>query len=172
MQLFFILSSIMIATISIYDFKITAIDGAVIDFADFKGKKILIVNTASECGYTYQYGDLQKLHEANQAKLVIIGFPSNDFGKQEPGTDNEIATFCKEEYGVSFLMASKIKVKDPAEMHPIYSWLTSKEQNGYADSKVKWNFYKYLIDEEGNLVGVYGSKVKPLSEELLEAIQR
>ena len=172
MHLLFILNSLMIVTVSIYDFQVTSIDGAVIDFADFKGKKILIVNTASECGYTNQYEGLQKLHETMQENLVVIGFPSNDFGKQEPGTDTEIAAFCEAEYGISFLMASKINVKDPSNMHPIYTWLTSKELNGYADSQVKWNFNKYLIDEKGNLIGVYGSKVKPLSEELLEAIKR
>ena len=154
---------------SIYDFKVEALTGGKIDFSEFKGKKILIVNTASECGYTPQYEGLQQLYDKHSEKLVIVGFPANDFGAQEPGSNTEIAAFCKKNYGVTFPMAAKISVKG-SDMAPIYKWLTDEQYNGYKSSTVKWNFNKYLIDEKGNLVGVFGSKVKPDSEELLEAI--
>lgn len=154
---------------SIYDYKVTALDGSTIDFADYKGKKILIVNTASKCGYTPQYEGLQALFEKYQDRLVIVGFPSNNFGFQEPGTNEDIATFCKANYGVTFPMAEKISVKG-GKMAPIYHWLTKKEYNGYDSSSVKWNFQKYLINEQGNLIGIYSSKVKPDSEELVSAI--
>jgi glutathione peroxidase len=156
---------------SIYDFKVTALDGGKIDFSAYKGKKILIVNTASECGYTPQYEALQKLYEGHKDNLVIVGFPANDFGKQEPGTNAEIGAFCQKNYGVTFPMAAKISVKGN-EMAPIYHWLTEKEYNHYADSKVKWNFQKYLIDEEGKLVAVFLSAVKPDSPEMLTAIEK
>ena len=156
---------------SIYDFKVTALDGGKIDFANYKGKKILIVNTASECGYTPQYEALQKLYEGHKGKLVIVGFPANDFGKQEPGTNAEISEFCKKNYGVTFPMAAKITVKGD-DMAPIYHWLTEKEHNHYSDSKVKWNFQKYLINEEGALVAVFSSGVKPDSPEVLAAIEK
>lgn len=155
---------------SIYDFKVEALDGGKIDFAKFKGKKILIVNTASECGYTPQYEDLQKLHEKYKGKLVIVGFPSNDFGKQEPGTNKEIATFCKKNYGVTFLMAAKVEVKGD-DKAPIYHWLTEKEHNGLETTTVKWNFQKYLINEKGRLTNVFYSKTKPMSEEMIKAIE-
>ncbi|MCB9046301.1 MAG: glutathione peroxidase [Chitinophagales bacterium] len=156
---------------SIYEFKVEALDGGTIDFADFKGKKILIVNTASKCGFTPQYEGLETLYEQKKDKLVIVGFPANNFMRQEPGNNEEIAAFCKKNYGVTFPMAAKISVKGK-EMAPIYHWLTKKEYNNYEDSDVKWNFQKYLIDEEGNLVGVFSSKVKPDSEELLSAIDK
>ena len=156
---------------SIYDFKVTALDGTTIDFARFKGKKILIVNTASECGYTPQYEDLQKLHEKYRDKLVIVGFPSNDFGQQEPGSNSEIAAFCKKNYGVTFPMAAKISVTGK-DMAPIYHWLTEKQHNNYENTTVKWNFQKYLIDEKGNLVKMYPSKVKPADVELISAIEK
>lgn len=155
---------------SIYDFKVEALDGGKIDFGRFKGKKILVVNTASECGYTPQYEDLQKLSEKYKDKLVIIGFPSNDFGKQEPGSNKEIATFCKKNYGVTFPMAAKIVVTGD-DKAPIYHWLTEKDHNGYETTVVKWNFQKYLINEKGALVHVFYSKTKPMSEEMLKAIE-
>ena len=155
---------------SIYDFKVEALTGGTIDLAKYKGKKILIVNTASECGYTYQYEGLEALYKKYQDKLVIIGFPANNFGQQEPGSNEEIAGFCKKNYGVTFPMAAKIDVKGD-KMHPIYHWLTEKKYNNYADNEVKWNFNKFLIDEKGNLVGYFGSKVKPESEELVKAIE-
>lgn len=156
---------------TIYDFKVEALSGGTIDFSKFKGKKILIVNTASKCGYTPQYEGLEKLYKANKKKLVIVGFPANNFGEQEPGSNETIAEFCQKNYGVSFPMASKISVKGE-DMAPIYQWLTRKENNGYEDSEVKWNFQKYLIDEKGNLVAVFGSKVKPDSEEIAAAINK
>ena len=156
---------------SIYDFQVTSLDGGKIDFAAYKGKKILIVNTASECGYTPQYEGLQKLYESHKDRLVIVGFPANDFGKQEPGTDAQIGEFCQKNYGVTFPMAAKISVKGN-EMAPIYHWLTEKEHNHNMDSKVKWNFQKYLIDEEGKLVAVFLSAVKPDSPEMLAAIEK
>lgn len=156
---------------SIYDYKVEALDGSTIDFADYKGKKILIVNTASKCGYTPQYEGLQALYEKHQDKLVIVGFPSNNFGFQEPGSNDDIAAFCKKNYGVTFPMAAKIAVKGK-DMAPIYQWLTKKEYNNYDNSSVKWNFQKYLIDEEGNLVKIFSSKVKPESEDIATAINQ
>lgn len=155
---------------SIYDFKVAALDGGEIDFSTFKGKKILIVNTASECGYTPQYEDLQQLFEKYRDRLVIVGFPANDFGKQEPGTNQEIAAFCKKNYGVTFPMAAKISVTGN-EMAPIYHWLTEKEHNGYETTTVKWNFQKYLINEEGELVKMFPSKIKPSDAEVIAAIE-
>jgi glutathione peroxidase len=156
---------------SIYDFKVEALDGSTIDFAKFKGKKILIVNTASECGYTPQYEGLEALYKKHKGKLVIVGFPSNDFGKQEPGSNAEIASFCKKNYGVTFPMAAKIEVKGSGKA-PIYQWLTDKQYNRYESTDVKWNFQKYLINEKGELVGMFSSKVKPDSEELAIAIAK
>lgn len=155
---------------SIYDFKVQGLTGGTIDFAQYKGKKILIVNTASECGYTPQYEGLEKLYEKYKDKLVIVGFPANDFGQQEPGSNEEIAGFCKKNYGVTFPMAAKITVKGDG-MAPIYHWLTEKAYNNYDNSTVKWNFQKYLINEKGELVGIFYSRVKPMSDELIEAIE-
>ena len=155
----------------IYQFKVTALDGTVIDFSAFRGKKILVVNTASECGYTPQYEGLQKLYVSHKDKLVIVGFPANDFGKQEPGSNTEISTFCKKNYGVTFPMAAKISVKGQ-EMAPIYHWLTEKDKNGFMDSQVKWNFQKYLINEQGHLVAWFPSKTTPDNPELLSAIEK
>jgi glutathione peroxidase len=156
---------------SIYDFKVTALDGSVIDFSKYKGKKILIVNTASKCGYTPQYEGLEKLYESKKNNLVIIGFPANNFLFQEPGDNKTIATFCQKNYGVTFPMAEKISVKGK-NMHPLYIWLTSKKYNHVSDNSVKWNFQKYLIDEKGNFVNSFGSGVAPDSAELLEAINK
>jgi glutathione peroxidase len=154
---------------SIYDFKVAALDGSQIDFAAFKGKKILIVNTASECGYTPQYEALEKLYKERKDNLVVIGFPANDFGRQEPGSNEEIGAFCKKNYGVTFPMAAKISVKGD-EKAPIYRWLTEKSYNGFQDSKVKWNFQKYLIDEQGKLIAIFAPAIKPDSPEVLAAI--
>lgn len=156
---------------SIYDFKVPALETGTIDFAKFKGKKILIVNTASQCGYTPQYRELQALQEKYKGKLVIVGFPANDFGQQEPGSNKEIASFCQKNYGVTFPMAAKITVKG-ADMAPIYHWLTEKKYNGYKDSEVKWNFQKYLLDEKGNLVQVFMSGIKPDAPEVISAIEK
>ena len=156
---------------NIYSFKVQGIDGSTLDFAKFKGKKILIVNTASRCGYTPQYEALEALYKASKGQLVIVGFPANNFGAQEPGTNDEIVQFCKKNYGVSFPMAAKISVKG-ADQASIYQWLTQKSLNGYQDSEVKWNFQKYLIDEKGHLVAVFMSDVTPDSPALKAALAR
>ena len=150
---------------SIYDFKVEALDGGSIDFATFKGKKLLIVNTASECGYTPQYEGLEKLYKTYKDKLVIVGFPANNFGGQEPGTNTEIKEFCKKNYGVTFPMAAKISVKGD-DIAPIYQWLCHKFENGVLDAEIKWNFGKFLLDENGKLVAYFPSKVTPMSEEI------
>jgi glutathione peroxidase len=152
-------------TKNIHSFKVEALDGSTIDFASFKGKKILIVNTASECGYTPQYKDLEKLYETYKDKLVVIGFPANNFGGQEPGTNSEIKTFCTKNYGVSFPMAAKVSVKGD-EMAPIYQWLTQKEKNGVLNAEIKWNFNKFLLDENGRIMYKFESSVTPMSEEI------
>lgn len=154
-----------VAAKSIYDFKVAALDSGTIDFASFKGKKILIVNTASECGFTKQYEGLQALHEKYKDKLVIVGFPANNFGGQEPGTNEEIDAFCKKNYGVSFPMAAKISVKGN-DAAPIYQWLCNKKENGVLDAEVGWNFNKFLLDENGKLLAHFESKVAPMSEEI------
>lgn len=153
-----------------YHFKINSLEGKEINFSDFKGKKVLIVNTASKCGFTPQYAELQELHEKYGEKLVLIGFPSNDFMKQEPGNSQEIREFCTKNYGVSFLLTEKIHVKGKNQ-HEIYKWLTHKKQNGFSDSKVTWNFQKYLLDENGKLVAVFAPSVKPLSPEITRFLE-
>jgi len=155
---------------SIHRFKVKSIEGATIDFAAFKGKKILVVNTASECGYTPQYEDLQKLYDQYKSKLVVVGFPANNFGGQEPGSDTEIRAFCKARYGVSFPLASKVSVKGN-DMAPIYKWLTSKAENGVLDATIGWNFNKFLLDENGKLLAFFPSKVKPMSDEILQYLR-
>lgn len=150
---------------SIYDFKVAAIDGSVINFAEFKGKHILIVNTASKCGYTPQYKDLEALYRQYKGKLVVIGFPANNFGGQEPGSNEEIQVFCSEKYDVSFPMAAKVSVKGD-DMHPLFRWLTSKSENGVLDAEIRWNFGKFLLDEKGKLVEYFPSRVNPLSTEI------
>ena len=159
------LSAGLLFITTIYDFKVPSLEGSTIDFSKFKGKKVLIVNTASECGYTPQYADLQKLYEAYKSKLVIVGFPANNFGGQEPGSNTEIKEFCKKNYGVTFLMAEKVSVKG-ADIHPLFKWLTNKSENGVMDAEIKWNFTKFLLDEKGKLIGVFPSKVNPNSEEI------
>jgi glutathione peroxidase len=155
---------------SFYDFKMEAIDGKTIDFSQYKGKKVLLVNVASKCGYTPQYEQLQALHEKYGDKVTVLGFPANNFGGQEPGTNEEIATFCKKNYGVTFQMFKKISVKG-SDMHPLYKWLSDKSQNGWNDQAPSWNFCKYLVNEKGELVKFYGSGVDPVGEEMLKAIQ-
>ncbi|HVM86578.1 MAG TPA: glutathione peroxidase [Puia sp.] len=161
-----IFSLLLIGSMSIYDFKVTALDGkATIDFAKYKGKKIMIVNTASKCGNTPQYADLEKLYEKYKDKLVIIGFPANNFGQQEPGTNGEIQEFCKKNYGVSFPMAEKVSVKG-SDMHPLFKWLVDEaEKKGFHDP-IKWNFTKFLLDENGNLITVVFNKTSVLSDEV------
>lgn len=153
-----------------YDLKAKTIDGKDFSFADLKGKKVLVVNTASKCGFTPQYEDLEKLYKDNKDKnFVIIGFPANNFGHQEPGTNGEIQEFCKKNYGVTFQMMEKISVKGD-DMDPVYKWLTDKALNGQMDSSVKWNFQKYLIDENGKLVDVVYSTEKPTSDKIVNWI--
>lgn len=155
---------------SIHQFQIEGIDGKLIHFSDFKGKKIIIVNVASECGYTNQYEQLQELSESYPEKLVIIGFPSNDFGGQEPGTEAEIQQFCSSTYGVKFPLTSKVNIKS-SPVHPIYQWLTQKSKNGSIDAEVQWNFNKFLIDEQGRLIRHLPSGVTPLDEQILDWVE-
>ncbi len=159
----------MKSTNSIYDISIKSLSGEKIDLATFKGKKILFVNTASECGFTKQYADLQKLHETYKEKLVIIGVPCNQFGGQEPGNATQIQSFCQVNYGVTFLMTEKVDVKGDNQ-HPLYKWLTQKELNGVKSSSVKWNFQKYLIDENGNFLDYYYSITGPMSSKITKQL--
>jgi glutathione peroxidase len=154
---------------SFYDFKMKSIDGEMIHFDQFKGKKVLLVNVASKCGFTPQYEDLQKLHELYGNKVSVLGFPANNFGNQEPGSNEEIALFCSANYGVTFRMFEKISVKGD-DMDPLYQWLSNEKYNGWNNEAPSWNFCKYLIDEEGKLIAFFPSKVKPLSEEILAKI--
>lgn len=155
-------------TSSIHQFTATSIEGKQIDFNDFKGKKIIVVNTASECGLTPQFKELQALYTTyKDSGLIIIGFPTNDFAHQDPGTNDEIHSFCERNYGVTFLMMQKISVKGN-DTHTIYKWLTDKSQNGVKNSTVKWNFQKYLIDEKGFLVGVVSPWKKPDCKEIIK----
>ena len=155
----------------IYSIVINSLQGKPIDLALYKGKKILVVNVASKCGFTPQYEGLQELHTKYGDQVQIIGFPCNQFMGQEPGGKEEIASFCKKNYGVTFPLTTKIDVKG-SDQNEIYKWLTSKSLNGKDDFKVSWNFNKFLIDESGNLVNHYSSKVTPLSEELVAAITK
>lgn len=155
-----------LAQTGFYGFRVKTIDGNDFDFSTLKGKKVMIVNTASKCGFTPQYKELEALFEKYRDQLVIIGFPANNFASQEPGSNEEIRKFCTDNYGVTFPMMSKVSVKGN-DMSPVYKWLTSKELNGMKDSEVSWNFQKYLIDENGKLVDVLDPKVKPDSEKVL-----
>lgn len=150
---------------SIYDFTVKSIDGESVDLSQYRGKKMLIVNTASECGYTPQYAELQELHEKYGDRLAVIAFPSNDFGGQEPGSGEEIKNFCQKNYGVTFPVMEKVKVKGK-DMHPLYRWLSNKEENGTCNDLPDWNFCKYLIDENGKIIKFFRSKTKPLDAEL------
>lgn len=153
----------------IYQFKVQGLEGDVIDFATFRGKKILVVNTASACGYTPQYKQLEELYEKYKGNLVIVGFPANNFGGQEPGTNEEIKAFCQKNYGVTFPMAAKVSVKGD-DIAPIYQWLTSKEKNGVLDAEIKWNFNKFLLDENGKLIAYFPTKVTPMSQEIISKL--
>ena len=158
-------------TQNFYNFSIAALNNdKTINMRDYHGKKILLVNVASRCGYTSQYSDLQKLHELHGEDVQIIGVPCNQFMGQEPGTNSEIAQFCQKNYQITFPLTDKIQVRGE-DQHPIYQWLTTRNLNGLNDFSVSWNFNKFLIDENGKLINHFGSNVKPLSEELLQAIQ-
>jgi glutathione peroxidase len=181
-----LLTLVLAATLtggSIYDFKVAGLDGNQIDFSSFKGKKIMIVNTASMCGNTPQYSDLEKLYEKYKDKLVIVGFPANNFGQQEPGSNTDIKEFCTKNYGVTFPMAEKISVRGD-DIHPLFKWLVDQSKElaknvptdnskdivwkKFLQDPVIWNFTKFLIDEKGNLVAVFHNKVSPMSDEVLK----
>lgn len=147
---------------NLYHLALNDLSGNPIQFSDFQGKHLLIVNVASQCGFTPQYRDLQRLSEQYHEQLVVIGVPCNQFGRQEPGSSNQIQSFCERNYGVTFLLTEKIQVKG-SKQHPLYTWLTQKNQNGVKNSSVKWNFQKYLIDDAGRLVDYFYSMTAPSS---------
>ena len=157
---------------SIYDLSVTLNNGDSISLSKYKGKKLMLVNTASDCGYTDQFGDLEKLYKENNDKLIIIGFPANDFKQQEKGSDEEIAQFCKINYGVTFPLAKKSSVKEGPEQNPVFQWLTDKSKNGWTSKKPSWNFSKYLVNENGVLVSYFDPSISPGSKEVLEAIKK
>lgn len=162
--------NVMAQNTSIYDYTFKSIDGETISLEQFKDKKILFVNVASKCGFTGQYEQLQELHQEYGDKIVVIGFPCDQFGGQEPGSEEEIKGFCQKNYGVEFLMASKINVKGK-EQHPVYQWLTQASLNDVEDSKVGWNFAKYLVDENGSYIKHYKSNVNPMSSEITDHLK-
>lgn len=162
--------SLIPASLSVHQFTMSDINGQDVNLSQYKGKVVLIVNVASKCGLTPQYRDLQKLYaEKKNQGLVILGFPANNFAGQEPGTDDEIESFCQKNYGVSFPMFSKISVKGD-DIHPLYQFLTDKEKNGVMDSKVKWNFQKYLLNKDGELVEMIAPSQSVLSEDVRASI--
>lgn len=154
---------------SFYDFKMNTLDGKPFDFSQFKGKKVVLINTASKCGYTPQYADWQKFHETYGSKVVVIGFPANNFGGQEPGSNGEIASFCQKNYGVTFQMMEKISVVG-SDQHPLYQWLSKKDLNGWNDKAPTWNFCKYVINEKGEVTHFFASGVKPTDAEFKKAV--
>ncbi len=162
---FSLLLSVMLTGASVYDFKAPALDGSTIDFAAFKGKKILIVNTASKCGLTPQYEGLEKLYKEHKDKLVIVGFPANNFRDQEPGTNQEIADFCKKNYGVTFPMAEKVSVKGD-DIAPLFKYLVDEAAKKGINDPITWNFTKFLVDEKGQLITVFSPRTLPGSEEI------
>lgn len=173
-QLLFILGLVLgthLQAQTIYDFKVTDIEGVLFDLATLKGKKVMIVNTASKCGLTPQFEQLQQLYlQFKDSNFVIIGFPTNDFYQQDPGTNEEIRSFCVKNYGVTFPMMAKIKVKGDS-IAPLYHYLTNKSKNGLEDNEVKWNFQKYLINTQGRLERVVGPRVKPMDQSIVDWIR-
>ena len=157
--------------VSFYSLKDTTIDGKEFDFSQLKGKKVLLVNTASDCGYTGQYEELQKLYTRFSDKLMIIGFPANDFKEQEKGTDEEIAEFCKVNYAVSFLLMKKSSVIKDKQQNEVFKWLTDAAKNGWNRQQPTWNFSKYLVDEEGRLINYFDPGLSPLDKEIITAIE-
>ncbi|WP_226064854.1 glutathione peroxidase [Kaistella polysaccharea] len=155
---------------TLYDYKVESLDGKEINFADYKGKKVLIVNTASECGFTPQYADLEKLSKDYADKVVVVGFPANNFGGQEPGSNAEIGAFCEKNFGVTFPMAAKVSVKGD-DIAPIFKFLTEKEMNGVKNTAILWNFTKFLIDENGHLIDSYISTTKPTSDSITKYLK-
>lgn len=171
LKLLIVSAMMMIATPSIYEFKVPSLDGGTIDFSKYKGKKILIVNTASQCGNTPQYAELEQLYKKYQNTLVIVGFPANNFGGQEPGSNTEIKSFCQKNYGVTFPMAEKVSVKGD-DIHPLFKYLVGEAEKMGEKDPIKWNFTKFLIDENGKLVKVFHNKVLPMSNEVVSAIAK
>mgnify|MGYP006283893345 CR=1 FL=1 len=168
----FVSTAMVAQTKTFHDFTVKDIDGLEYDLSQLEGKKVMVVNTASKCGLTPQYEELQSLYENyKDDNFVIIGFPANNFMNQEPGSNDEIKEFCSSNYGVSFPMMSKISVKGD-DIHPLYAWLTEKSNNGVEDSKVKWNFQKYLIDEDGKLVKYFSPRTSPKDEEIIAWIEK
>lgn len=159
------------APTSVYDFTVKSIDGKDVKLSQYKGKKLLIVNTASECGYTPQYKELEQLYKQYGSKVTVLGFPANNFGGQEPGTEAQIATFCEKNYGVTFPLFSTVAVKGD-DAAPLYKFLADKTKNGAVAEAPNWNFCKYLVDEKGHVVAFYPSKVKPSDPELVAAITK
>ncbi|MCX7769286.1 MAG: glutathione peroxidase [Flavobacteriales bacterium] len=153
---------------TLYDFSFTTLDGQTVPFSKFRGKKVLIVNTASRCGYTPQYADLQELHEKYKDKVVIVGFPANNFGAQEPGTNDQIKEFCQKNYGVTFYMSQKVSVKGD-DMAPLFRWLTTQPNPDFTGD-IKWNFEKFLLDENGRLIRRFRSGVNPLDKDILNSL--
>ena len=158
--------------VSFYSLKGQLNNGDTLDFSELKGKKVMLVNTASDCGYTNQYEDLQKLSEEYKDKLVVIGFPANDFKEQEKGTDAEIAAFCKKNYGVTFPLMQKSSVKKSSDQNLVFQWLTDSAKNGWNTKPPSWNFSKYIVNEEGKLINYFGSSISPLSNEVIKAIKK
>ena len=156
----------VVPPVSIYDYEVKLNNGDVVKLENFKGKKTLLVNTASDCIYTRQYQMLQRLWEQNKDRLVVIGFPANDFGAQEPGSDEEIASFCSMNYGITFPLSYKSTVIHDEGQHPVFQWLTQKEKNGWNEQPPSWNFAKYLVDEHGRLVAYFEPAVAPISESI------
>jgi glutathione peroxidase len=165
-----LITAFVLSSSSVYDISLSKISGETFKLSDFKGKKILIVNTASKCGYTSQYGDLEKLYQANKDKLEIIGMPCNQFMGQEPGQNSEISAFCKKNYGVTFTLLEKGHVKG-SKQHPLYRWLTKKENNGVDNYNITWNFNKFLLNENGELIEYFGSGVSPTSEKITSLLK-
>jgi glutathione peroxidase len=176
MKLLTILSAILLMAFtpakidSAYGFKVISIDGGAIDLSAYKGKKILIVNTASKCGYTRQYEGLEELYKKYKGQLVVIGFPANNFGGQEPGSNEEIKDFCTSKFSVTFPMASKVSVKGK-DIDPLFKWLTNKSENGVLDANIGWNFNKFLLDENGKLLQHFSSNVEPMSEAITKYLK-
>ncbi|MCX8081712.1 MAG: glutathione peroxidase [Bacteroidia bacterium] len=168
--LIFLIHHNAMAQKTIHEFEIKTLDGKVLKFSDFKGKKILLVNVASYCGYTPQYADLEKLHKQYSDKLVVVGVPCNQFGGQEPGSHEEIKNFCTKNYGVTFALTEKVNVKGE-KVHPIYAWLSDKNKNGVLSEVPGWNFCKFLFDEKGIPMAFFKSGVNPMSEEITRHIK-
>lgn len=159
-------------SISFYSLKDTLIDGRDFDFGQAKGKKVMLVNTASDCGYTRQYSDLQQLSEKYKDKLIVIGFPSNDFKEEEKGTNEEIAVFCKRNYGVTFLLMQKSSVIKRPDQNKVFDWLTDPAKNGWNSKPPSWNFCKYIVNEEGRLTNFFGSTIEPMSKEIISVVNQ